>query len=407
MENLRRLRAFVAVCGCGSAARAAGRVHLSQPAVSAAIAALERAAGTPLLVRGNRGMTPTAAGERLARRIRAALQHLDATAVGLLGDGPAAQRWPRTVTAVQLKALRALADTRGMSSAARSLDISEPSVHRAMRGLEACVGLPLWRWAGSSLELSREALLLARAANLHASELRMGFEEVRELHGELDGLILVGALPMPRSAWLPAALTSTLREFSRARVEVMDGPYENQLTALRDGRIDALLGALRFPGPGGDISQEALFEDPLSIVVGARHPLAAQAASRPGRPTPAELRSLSWLLPPRPTPARQVFEQFMAAQGAGPAHCVVECNSLVTIRAMLLQSDYAALISVRQIEFERQAGELRILGPPIPGTAHPIGLAMRRHFQPTSLFSRFLANVRRCAPAFIDPVGTS
>jgi DNA-binding transcriptional LysR family regulator len=212
---------------------------------------------------------------------------------------------------------------------------------------------------------------------------------------------------MPRSAWLPASLTSTLNEFPRARIEVMDGPYENQLSALRDGRIDALLGALRLPGPGSDIAQEALFEDPLSIVVRARHPLAAPAACPSGRPTPAQLRSLSWLLPPRPTPARRVFEQFMAAQGAGPAQCAVECNSLVTVRAMLLQTDCAALISARQIEFERQVGKLRIIGPPIPGTAHPIGLAMRRNLRPTSLFSRFLANVRRHAAAFVDPAETN
>jgi DNA-binding transcriptional LysR family regulator len=202
-------------------------------------------------------------------------------------------------------------------------------------------------------------------------------------------------------------LTATLREFPRARIEVMDGPYENQLSALRDGRIDALLGALRLPGPGSDITQEALFEDPLSIVVRARHPLTAPAACPSGKPTSAQLRSLSWLLPPRPTPARQVFEQFMAAQGAGPAQCAVECNSLVTIRAMLLQSDYAALISAKQVEFERQVGKLRVLGPPIPGTAHPIGLAMRRNFRPTSLFSRFLANVRRHAAVFVDPAQTN
>jgi DNA-binding transcriptional LysR family regulator len=403
MDSLRRLRAFAAVCDCGSAARAAGRVHMSQPAVSAAIAALEQSSGASLFVRGNRGMTPTAAGERLAQRVCAALQHLDGAAAQLLGDTPAARRWPRTVTAVQLRALRALAETRGMSSAARSLGISEPSVHRAMRGLEASVGLALWRWAGSSLDLSREALLLARAANLHASELRMGFEEVRELRGELDGLILAGALPMPRSAWLPASLSATLREFPRSRIEVMDGPYESQLSALREGNIDVLLGALRLPGPGSDISQEALFEDPLSIVVRAQHPLTAAAACPSGGPSPAQLRSLSWLLPPRPTPARQVFEQFMSAQGAGPARCVVECNSLVTIRALLLQSDYAALISAKQIEFERQVDKLCVLGSPIPGTAHPIGLAMRRNLRPTTLFSGFLAHVRRCAPAGTPP----
>lgn len=398
MENLRRLRAFAAVCDAGSAVRAGSLVHMSQPAISAAVATLERSTDTVLLARGNRGMTPTAAGERLARRIRTALQQLDGVAMQLLGDSPAAKRWPRTVSAAQLRALRALADTRGMSSAARLLGISEPSVHRAMRSLEAGIGLPLWRWAGSSLELSREALLLARAANLCASELRMGFEEVRELRGEHDGLVLVGALPMPRSAWLPASLTAILRGFPRARVEVMDGPYENQLSALRDGRIDVLLGALRFPGPGSDIAQEALFEDPLSIVVRARHPLAAPGACPSGGPAPRQLRSLSWLLPPRATPARQVFERFMAGQGAGPAQCAVECNSLATIRAMLLQTDYAALISTKQIEFERQVGKLCVLGPPIPGTAHPIGLAMRRNLRPTSLLGAFLAAVRRCAP---------
>jgi len=294
-----------------------------------------------------------------------------------------------------------------MSSAARILGISEPSVHRAMRSLEASAGVSLWRWAGSTLELSREAALLARAANLCASEIRMGFEEVRELRGELDGLILVGALPMPRSAWLPASLTATLREFPRARIQVMDGPYENQLSALRDGRIDLLLGALRHPGPGSDIAQEALFDDPLSVVVRARHPLAAPGACPSGKLTASQLRSLSWLLPPWATPARQVFEQFMAEQGAGPARCAVECNSLVTIRAMLLQSDHAALISTKQIEFERRVRKLRVLGPPIPGTAHPIGLAMRRNLRPTALLDGFLATVRRCAPVVVDPMGTN
>jgi DNA-binding transcriptional LysR family regulator len=89
----------------------------------------------------------------------------------------------------------------------------------------------------------------------------------------------------------------------------------------------------------------------------------------------------------------------MARSGAGPARCTVECNSLVTIRSLLLRSDYAALISARQIEFEVALGELAVLGPPIAGTAHPIGLAMRRALQPTALLRAFLGDVRRLAAA--------
>ena len=397
MESLRRLRTFVSACETGSAAQAARQIHLSQPAVSAAIAALERAAQSTLFVRGNRGMVPTAAGTQLLGRVRAGLGHLESAAAQVRGRGGPPARWARLATAVQLRSLCALAETRGLSSAARALGVAEPSVYRALRSFEALAGVQLWRRAGSAIEVSPQALLLARAAGLCASEVRMGFEEVRELRGQLDGTLRVGALPMPRSNWLPRSLAATLLDHPGASAEVMDGPYENQLAALRSGQIDVLLGALRFPAPGTDVIQEALFDDPLSIVVRAAHPLAARAGGPSREVTAAQLRRLNWLLPPLATPARQTFERFLARIGAGPARCVVECNSLVAIRSLLLRSDYAALISAQQIEFELALGQLKVLGPPIPGTAHPIGLATRRGFQPTGLLRAFVAHVRRFA----------
>jgi LysR family transcriptional regulator of gallate degradation len=397
MESPRRLRAFVVTCQTGSAAQAARQIHLSQPAVSAAIAALERAAQSTLFVRGNRGMAATAAGRQLLSRVLAGLSHLEAAAAQVRGRGSSAARWPRLATAVQLRSLCALAETRGLSSAARALGVAEPSVYRALRSFEALAGVPLWRRVGSSIELSPEATVLARAANLCASEVRMGFEEIRELRGQLDGTLRVGALPMPRSNWLPRSLAATLQDHPDASAQVMDGPYENQLAALRNGQIDLLLGALRFPAPGADVIQEALFDDPLSIVVRADHPLASRMGSASNELIPAQLHGLSWLLPPRATPARQTFERFMARNGAGPSRCVVECNSLVAIRSLLLRSDYAALISAQQIEFELSLGRLAVLGPPIPGTAHPIGLAIRRGFQPTGLLRAFMVHVRHLA----------
>jgi DNA-binding transcriptional LysR family regulator len=247
---------------------------------------------------------------------------------------------------------------------------------------------------GSAIELSPEATVLARAANLCASEVGMGFEEIRELRGQLDGTLRVRALPMPRSNWLPRALAATLQDHPGASAQVMDGPYENQLASLRNGQIDVLLGALQFPGPGADVIQEALFDDPLSIVVRADHPLASGAGSASSELAPSQLRELSWFLPPRAIPARQTFERFMARNGAGPSRCIVECNSLVAIRSLLLRSDYAALISAQQIKFELSFGKLAVVGPPIPGTAHPIGVAIRRGFQPTRLLRAFMLHVR-------------
>lgn len=71
------LRLFVAVCEERSIARAAAREALVASAVSKRIAAVERAVGTPLLVRGRRGIEPTAAGETLLRQARELLGSLE------------------------------------------------------------------------------------------------------------------------------------------------------------------------------------------------------------------------------------------------------------------------------------------------------------------------------------------
>jgi DNA-binding transcriptional LysR family regulator len=67
------LRLFVAVCEERNIARAAERESLVASAVSKRIAAIEAEIGAPLLVRGRRGIEPTAAGEALLRQAREVL----------------------------------------------------------------------------------------------------------------------------------------------------------------------------------------------------------------------------------------------------------------------------------------------------------------------------------------------
>ena len=71
------LRLFVAVCEERNIARAADREAIVASAVSRRIAAIEEDVGAPLLVRGRRGIEPTAAGETLLRQAREVLRALD------------------------------------------------------------------------------------------------------------------------------------------------------------------------------------------------------------------------------------------------------------------------------------------------------------------------------------------
>lgn len=70
---LRELEQFIAIAAAGTFTAAARRVHLSQPALTAAIQRLEHEVGAPLFVRGRRGAELTAAGRALVPRAQAAL----------------------------------------------------------------------------------------------------------------------------------------------------------------------------------------------------------------------------------------------------------------------------------------------------------------------------------------------
>ncbi len=71
------LAAFVAVARLGSVGRAAGRLRLTQPSVSARLRNLERTWGTRLFRRGPRGMTLTPEGARLLPPVESALRELE------------------------------------------------------------------------------------------------------------------------------------------------------------------------------------------------------------------------------------------------------------------------------------------------------------------------------------------
>lgn len=78
--RLRDLRVLFTVVRCGSMAKAAAQLSITQPAVSQAIAQLEAALRTRLLDRGPRGVTPTIYGEALLRR---GLEAFDALTQGI------------------------------------------------------------------------------------------------------------------------------------------------------------------------------------------------------------------------------------------------------------------------------------------------------------------------------------
>jgi DNA-binding transcriptional LysR family regulator len=379
--SLRHLRVFLAVAEHGSITRAAEIGLVSQPAVTQAVAKLERAAETALFQRTPQGLFPTDAGAALANRVRRALGLLDPALAAL------APRLRTTATVSQLQALIAMREIENFTLAARRLGVAQPTVHRAITQLEEEAGRALFERTPHGMLATRPAQALAQAARLAFAELDQAAADVAESAGREVGRIVVGAMPLARSRVLPAAIAGFRRLRPRLPILILDGRYDELLAGLRRGEIDMLIGALREPAPIGDVEQRELFRDSLALVCGSAHPLAGAAEI-----AVAALARYPWVVARAGTPTRAHFDRLFAG-GPAPAS-IVESGSVVLMRELLDDGVHLGCISRLQARAEADRGSMTILPFDMPETSRPIGLTLRAGWLPTRAQGDFLDQLR-------------
>lgn len=395
--NIRHMRVFAETVRAGSVSVAAGRCHLSQPAATQAIAGLERDLGTPLLVRRTRALSPTPAGTLFAARVETALEHLARGARVALKTGRAEERkdgFDRLVTAAQLRALIAIANAGSFTLAARDLDVSQPTIHRAARTLEALAGLTFFTATAVGVELTAAAQAFVRGVKLAQAEIRQGRQELAGEDGNRSGTFTLGSLPLARSTILPRAVNALVQTDPGMQVRVIDGRYPQLLRSLREGDLDCLIGALRDPAPADDVTQEPLFDDPLAIVAHPSHPLFSYAA-----PTVEDTLAYPWVAPPRDTPAGSYLFETLRIQDRPATPVRVVSSSLVFLRGLLAQGPFVSIISRHQIAVEEERGDIAPLPIPLDGGTRSIGLTYRSDWRPTEGQARFIDYLRRHATA--------
>ena len=396
LSNLRHLRALRAVAETGSISAAARVLHLSQPAVTQAIAALEREFAARLFGRSARGVEPTEAGRVCVERVAHVLGRIDAAIVAAHPQLRGRRGAGYGITARQLQALLAVIEAGGFGPAARAVGMTRATLHRAARELERRVAVRLFETTSHGLRPTREALRLGVQTQLAAAELAQAHAEIAALGGVERGATVIGAMPLARSRMVPEAILRFAANRPGHRISILDGPYETLLDALRRGRADVLVGALRAAVPA-DVVQELLFEDPLAIIVRRGHPLERLTAGGRRAPAPEALARFPWVAPRPGSPLRRHFEQLLrGAVGESPA-APVECNSLIAARALLLASDRAMLLSSQQAYRELAAGELVALPHPAGRVVRQIGLTVRKDWRPTAAQAEFLATLRGAA----------
>ena len=383
--NLRHLRLLLGIAQAGSLSLAARQGGVSQPALSQALAKLEAAFGVALFDRTASGVSPTAAGRRIVRRVDHALTRIS-RAFRRSSTTPQRGDPHNYLTTAHVRGLINLAEAGSFMRAAESAGVSVPALHRAVRDLEQLSGTALVERRGRGVGLTRAGATLAQGFNLAHAELTTALEESSGKGGRLA----IGAMALSRSLLLPATLADLLRDHPAARVDVVEGSYLELVELLRSGRIDMLIGALR-DHPGRELLQEPLFTDRLTIIGRAQHPLALREAGF------EDLAAYPWIVARRASGLLDRWQQMFDRADKPRPDAPIQCGSVALIRGVLVRSDFLTLLSPDQVSAEIEAGSLVAIRSCVPDTMRTIGAITRRDWYPTALQEQFMAVLRHHA----------
>lgn len=136
--NSRQLHVFIQIAETGNLRKAAGKLHIAQPALSRYVRSLEEELGVKLFERHPQGMSVTAAGERLLQHARRIMSDIELARCDVMAEGDKLSGTVSigaSVTLSQIMFARLTERFRNAFSGV-SLDLFEGSNYQLLEGLD-------------------------------------------------------------------------------------------------------------------------------------------------------------------------------------------------------------------------------------------------------------------------------
>lgn len=276
--------------------------------------------------------------------------------------------------------LIALADHRHVTDAAAALDISQPTLSRALARIEAELGTRLFERVPSGLVLTPNGELAVGAAR----DLTARHDQLRaELAGRMDpdsGTVRLAFLDSMSTSLVP----QVLREFHAAapavRVLLTQEPHHDITRDLNSGAVEL---AITHGRPDGPFAWVPMQEERLVLVVPAGHRWSSRR-----RIALESLADEELVTPPRGFGYRALVDELLGSAGVAP-RVSFESADLATIEGLV-----AAGLGVAVLP-EQFAGQTGTIGIPLTEAAarRTIGLTWRTDRELAPPAARFVTFV--------------
>jgi DNA-binding transcriptional LysR family regulator len=275
-----------------------------------------------------------------------------------------------------------------ISGAARQLNISQPSVSVTIGNLEHGLKTVLFHRHRTGIELTAEGVALRRRAEAMEVLLRDTEEEIGLVRAGARGPLRVGGTPGALVSLLPAAVASLEARGGPLALHVLERPDRDLVGMLRKGEIELAFVTTEIDEPPPDIVEQSFAEDPFALIAGAAN------AALPAEIALRDAAGLAWVLPEAQGAFRRQVDALFLAAGLASPRDFIRCDSLLTTKAIVRDSDRVTILPHRVVAAEVGMGVLRAIPIVDAGFTRKIGVRRLREAKLSTLASELLETLK-------------
>jgi DNA-binding transcriptional LysR family regulator len=291
-----------------------------------------------------------------------------------------------------LQLVVALDEFRHLGRTAEFLSVSQPAVSKMLAEVERMLGLTLFDRSTRGTEPTSSGQAMVRFARSVLADYERTRDEIAAEASGAAGRTRVGSMVVALPVLLAGAVKLLKQKSVLATVMVEEGDLTHLLPKLRLGELDLFVGRLEPGYSAPDLVTEALFNEPMVVVVKPGHALTAKK-----KPDWNDIANMPCVLPPPWASLRVKIEQTFYKYGLNPPVDIIETSSFLALNTFVQQRDAAGFLARSVGMHFQKEGLLKVLPITVPIELPPIGMIVVRERRLTSSTEQLMGCLRETA----------
>jgi len=284
----------------------------------------------------------------------------------------------------ELQAVCTIAEYGSFMAASLTLNMSQPALTRMLQRVESAIGLELFRRSTRRVETTPAGVEFIALANRILSDLRISFENMRDIADEQRGRVIISAVMSVAYTQLPRLVAGYRLTRQRIEIQLREGVHGTVMEDVRSGVAD--LGITYIEDIPTEFDAIELGREAFHLVMPRGHPL----SNRPGIKL-EDLKDIALVSLPREAQTRRLLDGLASMEGLNLQHAVT-VNQFATVMQCVHAGVGLALVPGGAIPAALSAG---LVSRPLvkPEVSRTMGILLLKDRGLTPSAKGFLAHV--------------